>query len=975
MQLATPGKSRLGTSPQSTPTSHSSSPRDKPLPSPPIVQVILEEPIEPSATLIDAKDKPLRQSPRAAGEEPKEWPVLTPDQPQNPGTLQQLMQESGTELRRQSTIAPKERYPKLGDITKKISEEQLPVSRYSSKSAASASVNSATTVANGPMLPSSETQPTRNASDKSSGLAAPSDLQLQNDPTSTSPSKLSASAAAVEKSTMEARRLSDPRQARTSSLRARLSAGQIVKDGQSKVVGFTDFTSQLVPLSKPAQEHSYRVRKEAQKPPCQDFAIKSDTNVPVVTGSALNAPALGHRAPAQFVAGSRRPVQPRRPGSRNGIRSDAHPPAFTSLGRPISSRAQNTAPSSVHTQGPYPLWQRDAQSRKSSIPIPSHIKVNSKGAPTLRRSEHSNRSDSSTTAKKVPRNEFTIYQDDSVLSLVNRKSKSPAGHAQLTSSDEGDKSGSNSSPESSPERYKTKRLSKKTLEYGPTLKISSSAERYIMGNNSDKENVPLIKSKVETDDKMFVSGQKINGFITSTIKKSRSRHLSSHSLLQSVSQKNMLSSSMMDKKTRSVDLSAVLSPRRKASPTPSRHNTDASTKASSTNDPFFDAQEHLCQSENSKALISAGFGTVVDEDPWISPMAVQPDKRLNVGSNADIPTVDGPEKFMNKEMDVSDLLITHAAHTPDVGMVHIADGNTKKQIASPKESTKTPVPKTRPSPASYTEHPPRSSSRVHHVDFTNARPPKPHSTTREVPQTPPKDFGQRQNNLGSHQGLASSQIDIRKSASKRGSFAHESSRSHHSVSKTVLSNFRGFFSKHPSKETLKSQKARASSQNNNKNRKFAINGTGSPFPLSTDARTPHRPDTVSQSHLATPLASTSDPNVAAPGDIEAKGAPATVPETPSIVSPTPTEVSMTTNLAMQILDSARNEQSSPRKEHLLELGKVMVDAITQARDAEKAMVEATQAARRAEVANALCQGSLKDVTRIVEGELGLRARN
>lgn len=48
----------------------------------------------------------------------------------------------------------------------------------------------------------------------------------------------------------------------------------------------------------------------------------------------------------------------------------------------------------------------------------------------------------------------------------------------------------------------------------------------------------------------------------------------------------------------------------------------------------------------------------------------------------------------------------------------------------------------------------------------------------------------------------------------------------------------------------------------------------------------------------------------------------------------------------------------------------MVDAVTRARDAEKAMEEARQAARRAEVAYAMCKESLADVTRLVEGWRG-----
>ncbi|KAI9806469.1 MAG: hypothetical protein M1833_003656 [Piccolia ochrophora] len=77
------------------------------------------------------------------------------------------------------------------------------------------------------------------------------------------------------------------------------------------------------------------------------------------------------------------------------------------------------------------------------------------------------------------------------------------------------------------------------------------------------------------------------------------------------------------------------------------------------------------------------------------------------------------------------------------------------------------------------------------------------------------------------------------------------------------------------------------------------------------------------------------------------------------------EITRTTTLAMQILDSARNEANSPRKQQLLELGKVMVDAITNARDAERAMEQAKIAAGKAEMAFAMTAKAVVDITQFV----------
>lgn len=252
-------------------------------------------------------------------------------------------------------------------------------------------------------------------------------------------------------------------------------------------------------------------------------------------------------------------------------------------------------------------------------------------------------------------------------------------------------------------------------------------------------------------------------------------------------------------------------------------------------------------------------------------------------------------------------------------------------------------------------HPPRSSSRMAHLDFTTAKnsPVSPLSAG-EPPQTPPEDkekpqdFAHRQNNLGSLRGHGTSQVDLSNHASKRDSTARESSKSQASASKGSLAIFRGLFHKRSSEnEPLKSGKKVKS--------RATINpASGSPFPPISEVHPIHRPTLAS---LARSAASNPRPSTAT--------RPAT-PATPSPFSPLPTETSTSTHLAMELLDLSRKERSSPKKEKLLQLGSIMVEGITQARNAEKAMEEAKQAARRAEVAHALCKKSLAEVTRCVE---------
>lgn len=251
--------------------------------------------------------------------------------------------------------------------------------------------------------------------------------------------------------------------------------------------------------------------------------------------------------------------------------------------------------------------------------------------------------------------------------------------------------------------------------------------------------------------------------------------------------------------------------------------------------------------------------------------------------------------------------------------------------------------------------PPRSSSRTTHPDFVANKnsPNSPLGNKENVP----KEFTDRQNRLGSLRGHATSQVDFKgaepKRDSIRNSVARESNKSQGSMSKGVLHNIKGLFHKRSSDETFKSL-----TKNGKKNKqKASVNSNGSPFPSISDVHPVHRPtlSSVRRSkangiEAKTPLQELST----------------FAPPTPSFNSPAPSELATTTTMAMQLLESARKEQSSPKKERLLELGKILVDAITQAREAEKAFEEAKHAARKAEVSYELCKKSVHDVKKVVD---------
>ena len=231
--------------------------------------------------------------------------------------------------------------------------------------------------------------------------------------------------------------------------------------------------------------------------------------------------------------------------------------------------------------------------------------------------------------------------------------------------------------------------------------------------------------------------------------------------------------------------------------------------------------------------------------------------------------------------------------------------------------------------------PPRSSSRAAVPDYTISSV-SPHQSEIRLSD----EFVNRQNKLGESVGLNTLQLDCNGTV-KRDSVAHSSNKSQGSISKGMLSNFRGLFHKRSGDNGVKHEKA-----------KHHITKNGSPFPPMSEIHPIHRPTLASTSRSKRPAMRLDIPNQP--------------PLTPAYQSPRPSELATTTTLAMEILDLARLENSSPKRERYFELGKVMVEAVTQVRDAEKAMMEATQAARKAEVSYLLCAQSVSDIAKKVQ---------
>lgn len=245
--------------------------------------------------------------------------------------------------------------------------------------------------------------------------------------------------------------------------------------------------------------------------------------------------------------------------------------------------------------------------------------------------------------------------------------------------------------------------------------------------------------------------------------------------------------------------------------------------------------------------------------------------------------------------------------------------------------------------------PPRKSSRTMPVKY--ARSAKACSVSPQVVHTP-QEAGLFNPQSG-HESFVcdkSALPDVGDGEPRRDSVARESSKSHRSSSKGVISNIRGFFNKHSSS----SGSVHFAKPVKKDNPAVNMAGNGSPHQIPTDSHPANRPS-VSSTYPPTYLEAGIDTAVHRDR-----------PSSLAAASGMPDDIGATMATAMQLLDSVRMEENSPQKERRLELGTILVQAITQAKEAEKAMEEAKHAARKADVAFILCKKSVRELAIWVE---------
>ena len=176
--------------------------------------------------------------------------------------------------------------------------------------------------------------------------------------------------------------------------------------------------------------------------------------------------------------------------------------------------------------------------------------------------------------------------------------------------------------------YHTRRLSALSPEHGPTLKISPSADRIIMGTGSDKENeTPKQKCKRRVLATIDV-GSSSRKCVT------KARPSSSLGLPESASRHGLLDSEARAKKVKSAEIDPSFKRLSYLDKVPKSSRKD--TDASANDDPFFDAQSsidkrisHLTDSQYDPSNVDAARSS--QDLEWVPPVK----KHLSLTADSD----------------------------------------------------------------------------------------------------------------------------------------------------------------------------------------------------------------------------------------------------------------------------------------------------------------------------------------------------
>lgn len=459
--------------------------------------------------------------------------------------------------------------------------------------------------------------------------------------------------------------------------------------------------------------------------------------------------------------------------------------------------------------------------------------------------------------------------------------------------------------------YTTKRLSAVSPEFGPTLRVSSSAARVIMGEGDENRTNKTVR-RVPVPVAREALRARGDHTRTTALNEDRTFPLASQGIRR-FHESRIARPTSEARKMRAVSDEAQ-SALHKEHPKPNPRTVKAvsagsrGTTLSVGEDPFFDARPYVECSPTQ----------TVRAHPESSHRQQQHLSRTAKGFKGDTSISSGLEQEIVERIgstpvrrEVPSTIPHEQIGTPAAANI-FANGthNTGHQQA---QETTSDFDSHSDQDLAITQlgsFPPRSSSRTTALEFMNQNsppiPPAPES--RELSS----DSLLPQNHVASGAGRDS----------KRSSLPQPSTRSR------VLSGVRGLF---------------------HKGKKVDVAENGSPLTSVPEARPAHRPTVASETRRAANLRAPVTAAAAIRGPATATAAPEPAQVQPEIGT---AEIDNAATLVRQVLHMARQAPPGPEKDRLLAMGRSMFGAFTMACDAEMTREAANQSIRRAEIAYA-----------------------
>ena len=937
------------------------SPPDKPLPSLPITTVRPSSPIV-RRSLIDASEKPLRRSlsPSPGSAKQEDWPTINPSRGASADMLPTPSFKDSSEL----TTDNGREYQGVSQNAEDVS------SRYMQNPKAMEGENITSKAA---LIPFDDHKSIKEVDGKAKSLIkAPGVFELRGNKSANTTSGRSAGLAAVEKVAPDQMALSRSlsHQTRRSSTRARLSAGSTTSlEGSSRTKQHMPTADRLSPSINRANSKPGVVSKHLSIPGPVRSLLRTRKAV-TAKGSPYR---YGVRSSSQSVNISTHRANGKADhNSRHAMRPSSSPNSGTQMSsRLIASRGTKVSYSEGRKSS-IPVSRRSMRGRAGEnsegelhcgkqkrmksfgkiCDMPTNlaedadvdtdresIKVQSKHIfPTLHegvKDQEFSQSDS----ESENRDAYGARDIVAPPQLPDITSKDLSNTSPFTTNDS-DLGSFGSGDDPKLLNYRVKRLSLAAPEHGPKLRIAEAAEKVIMGGDTDDEDQNMIQIPEKTN---TLSDLRRSMVIKEQFRKGTESLLKGHLPLsrsttsRSLSKVDLEPSSALDSRLRrySTDHDSV----HKVEP---RLETDGNSGGwSVTNeDPFVDLEDSK-HPKTGGGLVETGGGwplkkgeapkaelkTVVEnseegeDGSWIP---IMPTAATDLDTSKEIAKVSASASVSQVPINTS---ITIESPKPDLRnearfATHFKSNSDKPldDVSGSRRHSACPVSGSRRQSA----FPPRNSSRNQAPSQAPRVVSRPGNTTAvsqlHCPEIPNRFASVRSTmNIKEQPLLPAKNVEaeaLHKSGTEHnniGTWAlHDydgpsSTKSQISASKGMLSNFRGLFQKKSPESNFASS---AHKQNDSAQRKAAfVRTNGSPFPFTKT----HFPTSKSSSKNY-PASSRVTPTPASLfSSLNATNG------TPTFDTPEPDEMQRATRLAMEVLESARNESNANRKAKLVEV--------------------------------------------------------